>query len=539
MTDIALLFPVKYKKFYINPFHLQKIKAMLESTIGEEEISVTLYDVNSSSCTGCLADTFFHLAIIDVPEGQLDVAGELLSRIHADYFIITGEEVKYGQYADVFNRLSPLTRNPLFLAEDDEEVIAIVKQYKQSGFLRHHDQFVAFSSDFKSPLMHMKKLQMEFPDWMVELYDHQGMQIFMDGLSRGCENNCFFCKLNNEQCRRSQKSITKSQVDVIATIKTLQSICKKSLYIQFTDENFFGDGMERLRAIQHLCDELASINYAGVFGIDSRLDSIYNPHDSDATASYRAKTWTRFAHHGLRYCFLGIETFSHSQARRYNKKLDLSNFDSAVAFLNKNGILFTVGLIIWDPLMTKEELLCNLDYIKKHSLLGKTASLLKCLRVQINSQYLKRYGDSFALSMRSQDCFNLDDDCIRYTDSRIQSILPYVRYAYDMFNKHGYRHSDVALFEVLFDTHTPDILFEIPSLVANFEYELLLYLLNISAAQSEDEIYSEIDKRGKNLVSTILSMLEKIGSLSDIKNDSVLAYYQRIFQRIANDGRKE
>lgn len=145
---------------------------------------------------------------------------------------------------------------------------------------------LSIPNDYDKALQEYDSLKLDFPKWMAHLYDRQGIQIFMDGLSRGCENSCSFCKLNNDQCKATSKTIRGSNIDVIETIKILQSVCEKPLYIQFTDENFFGDGITRLREIQSLCDKLSQISYSGAFGIDSRLDSIFNPADSESTALF-------------------------------------------------------------------------------------------------------------------------------------------------------------------------------------------------------------------------------------------------------------
>ena len=71
MKKVALIFPLKFKKFYINPFYLQKIY----STIVEAKlpnVSLSLLDVNDVNDRRKIYTEQFELSIIDTPEGSID-----------------------------------------------------------------------------------------------------------------------------------------------------------------------------------------------------------------------------------------------------------------------------------------------------------------------------------------------------------------------------------------------------------------------------------------------------------------------------------
>lgn len=540
MLELALFFPVKYKKFYVNPFRLQKIQAMLYTLLPKSKVHLCLLDINDCDFNANIDSKVFDLIVVDIPEGEISAFTDEISSMRTHNFLLTGDEIKYGESQAIFDRLLPKFPYNFYGAIEDEDIVLFVKHYIENGCIEYEPGMLAFSNTDRQELLktqqdERKKYSLEFPNWMVELYKRKGIQIFLEGLSQGCENNCSFCRLNNSQGIDSVKIIKDSEVDIIETINVLQEYKLKNIYIQFTDQNFFGGGLRRLTRINDLCNRLSEIQFSGILGIDTRLDTICNPAEADDIARLRKSTWKKLSENGLRYCFLGVETFSETQSERYHKRLDLTRFDDAISMLDEMSICYTIGLILWDPLMSKIELINNLDYIKEKSLLGRTASLLKCLRVQVNSQYFKNYKDLFCMEFRSSDYFNLDDDCICYRDHELQKILPLVKYAYNLFNRCGYRHSDVACFNALFDENTPAIIRNIPFYVAQFEYELLQYLLNLSPATVYSQMYLEIRTRCRLLVSNILSELEKPNFLNADSVNVVRQYYYQVFNRISSE----
>lgn len=532
MNNVALIFPLKFKKFYINPFYLQKIY----STIVEEKlsnISLQLLDMNDEKSKYKLNTEQFELAIIDTPEGSVDSLIDILTIINTNAVMLVGDIIKYGKSQDLLVYLNTIFKFSIYGCIDDASMVNFLKIYLTQGDMDDVSGLMYFKDNMyiQNKLLNKddvnKKIQLHFTDNIIHLYENKGIQLFMDGLSRGCENNCSFCKMNNNMY--FEKKIEPSNIDIIKTIEDLRKKCKKTLFIQFTDENFFGGGLSRLEQILELTNNLESINFNGLIGIDTRLDSIYNPKDSDELNKMRQKTWCTLYNCGLRYCFLGVETFSESQAFRYNKNLDLSNFEYTISFLEKKGINYTIGLILWDPLMKKQELMENLNFIKSNNLLGHTASLLKVMRIQVNSRYLKKYCE---LSPKgASDYFNINDEFVEYKDLEIKKVLPFVQKIYHLFADSGYRHSDVALFSVLYDESTPQIYTSIPYIISKMEYDILLYLLQLNDVSDYKRILNDIYACCQSVVLEINNRLKRIES-EDVNLTSIKNYYDDIFSKI-------
>ena len=162
-------------------------------------------------------------------------------------------------------------------------------------------------------------------DMILEI-KQRGLFVLMDGLSRGCEHHCNYCRLNNSpQTAAIVQEVTGSTVSLMADLSTALNTYT---YVQFADENFFGgrtpgEQTSRLTRIRQLADELRSSSFVGMVGVDTRADTVVNPKDEPQIATARAAAWDAMAEASLRYTYLGIETLSRSQGKRYSKALDL------------------------------------------------------------------------------------------------------------------------------------------------------------------------------------------------------------------------
>ena len=102
---------------------------------------------------------------------------------------------------------------------------------------------------------------------------------------------------------------------------------------------------------------------------------------------------------------------------------------------------------------------------------------------------------------------------------------------YHLFNDNGYRHSDVALFSVLYDESTPQIYTSIPYIISKMEYDVLLYLLQLDEVLDYKSILKNIYACCQSAVSEIGNALKQI----EIENDdlkSIKNYYEDVFSKI-------
>lgn len=536
MYNILLAYTLKMQKFYVNPIYLQTLQAQI---CGEDInlVNTTIYDVNANSFSDELKNILFDVIIFDTPEGSSQFIIERISSFKAKHFLLVGDIVKYGQLKEFLSCIQKNTNVRVYACIDDNSIngelvnaLCQEKDLERISGLAYIEDGNLHINNIENVAEKNVNTFVKFTDSIIHSYEDRGIQVFLDGVSRGCTNSCSFCKLGNNPLL--DYHICWSHSDIIFVIKDFQSRCQKKMFIQFTDENFFGGGIEKLKKINNLAERLNCYNFKGYIGIDSRLDSVIRKNESKEQAEFRKSVWEKMFQNGLKYCFLGIESFNNEQSARYNKQLDLSSFSYVIEFFNKNHIYFTVGLILWDPLMSVEELKQNLNFIKEHSLIGKTASLLKILRIQVNSQYWKTNRKNLTnKKIEVEGFFNIDKSVLLYKDFKIRNIIQYVQTIYSWFNDSGYRHSDVALFEVILEKDAPLILREIPNRISQMEFDVLQYLLSIDVFNAHS-IYLELKNICLPYVQEIIYELKYCEMKHDNSAWSIYYYFCNVFQKI-------
>lgn len=146
---------------------------------------------------------------------------------------------------------------------------------------------------------------------------------------------------------------------------------QKDPYIYFADEEFLGncknvDIHERAKTF------FQSVLSGGLhmnFDISCRLDQAVDKNRSFSWSHQQVALLEQAKQVGLKRIFLGLESGSIAQLKRYNKGLDLEQAMCSLRVLSGMGFTLRLGFIIFDPLMTKEDLAQNLSTISRRDAL--------------------------------------------------------------------------------------------------------------------------------------------------------------------------
>ena len=109
-------------------------------------------------------------------------------------------------------------------------------------------------------------------------------------------------------------------------------------------------GRERAR---HLAELLIQARVHLTFSLFSRADNI--DHD----------TFCLLARAGLRTVWLGVESFSEEFLRRFNKRISLETVFAAINLLRLLGIRVKIGLIMFHPYSSLEEIRTNFVHLRR------------------------------------------------------------------------------------------------------------------------------------------------------------------------------
>ncbi|MDY3021917.1 MAG: radical SAM protein [Oliverpabstia sp.] len=167
--------------------------------------------------------------------------------------------------------------------------------------------------------------------------------------SSGCPRLCSFCRYSEFYHKYFPEIYRQySMADVVTEIKKLYEDYKISS-IRILDSNFLGAGKLVLKRADDFADAMRKSGVQITFAIHSRSDSVSEDVIKTLTAV------------GLKYVTIGIESMSDEQLRRFGKRETADVHWKAVGILKRNNLYVQGYGILADPLVTRNELLENLN----------------------------------------------------------------------------------------------------------------------------------------------------------------------------------
>ncbi len=179
--------------------------------------------------------------------------------------------------------------------------------------------------------------------------------------------------------------------------------------IDFNDSDFFGPMRSHQNAqnfdraisrINDLASEITRINrqikgYSlSIKHVSARVDTIFRENERKSNTE-RLKAYDRLKSSGLKGVYLGIESGSKSQLKRYCKGSTVKENAEAIRILREIGLNVEVGFIFFDALASLDELWENILFIEKTKLYETNSRLFGSLRIQTCVPYFrlaKRHG---------------------------------------------------------------------------------------------------------------------------------------------------
>lgn len=214
--------------------------------------------------------------------------------------------------------------------------------------------------------------------------------------SRGCPwNNCSYCVLKMKYCGHKWRPYPVEKV--VEEMKNLSADGVKTVY--FTDEEFISGDYDRM---EELADKIISAKKCGEISLDfhfaasTSVKAVFGKYcDLPITQERINAVLLKLKEAGLRSLFLGIESGSDSQLRRYCKGVTAEQSVAAIELLNKLGIEQDIGYIIFDPLVTVDELMQTVEFLERCNLNSNMSRFAKDMRIVPFTHYHKVHGKVF------------------------------------------------------------------------------------------------------------------------------------------------
>jgi len=187
-------------------------------------------------------------------------------------------------------------------------------------------------------------------------------------LSRGCQwNVCTFCPRDH----KSAVWKTYQPAQIIEQFARLERACDElgvTKHVFLADEEFVGgidDGTETERLIE-VAQGLIERGTTMVFDAAARVDQVFSPKMNEAWHVRRMEMWGLCRDAGLDRLFMGIESGSDTQLRRYGKGLRGIHSVNAIRILSALGVHLRFGFITFDQLMVGlRELKENIAFLER------------------------------------------------------------------------------------------------------------------------------------------------------------------------------
>lgn len=232
--------------------------------------------------------------------------------------------------------------------------------------------------------------------------------------SRGCHYNvCTFC---SRPPREKSQSPWK-RVNTLSVLAEIENLVQAGITtFTFADEDFIGNDPDGALEIASRLREIPHLDFA----LSVRTDNIFVPHGSPKENQRRRHIFQTLKEAGLTLIFIGIESFASSQLQRFGKGVSPEINMNVIRLLESLHIELELGLILFDPLVTIEELNTNVAALNDTGFWRYAGEIFSFLRPQIGTPYVTLLQHHKLLGPLQ---VNTAEYLAKYQDHRVASIV--------------------------------------------------------------------------------------------------------------------
>jgi radical SAM superfamily enzyme YgiQ (UPF0313 family) len=214
-----------------------------------------------------------------------------------------------------------------------------------------------------------------------------GIQLYSE-FSRGCSwAHCTFCLRGLLDIEGSGTEYRRMPANrLVADLRSIRGMGGAAL--TFADEDLLGGSIEQMRDCVEMLEHVM-LEVGGDLRFDASVTvhSIYMTKRSAAEQTERIALLRRLRTLGLRKLFLGVESGSPSQLKRYAKGHSRDEAAEAIKLIRKEDVLVELGWILFDPLCSLVEIGENLEFLIECDAVEATSYLFNELRLQRGTSY--------------------------------------------------------------------------------------------------------------------------------------------------------
>jgi len=177
--------------------------------------------------------------------------------------------------------------------------------------------------------------------------------------SRGCYARCTFCDIKSfYKNGRGPGWRGRSPANILHEMRIIQRRYGKDLTFSFVDDQFIGPGKKGYNQAVEFANLLLKSGGDFAFEITCRADTV----ERDLFALLKKA--------GLHGVYIGIDSGSPKGLEHFRKDLSMEDNLRAIKILNALKIPVDLGFIMFEPLMSLNDLQHNIDFLRKVSFSG-------------------------------------------------------------------------------------------------------------------------------------------------------------------------
>lgn len=184
--------------------------------------------------------------------------------------------------------------------------------------------------------------------------------------SRGCIFSCNYCSQGPNKRWRA--------LPISRCVQNLCALAQKGVHeLEFVDDEFLGGRtgkyIDRLEQIKEIFNDVQKkYNNSFSFRIFTNPLLLWKENDDERNRKMES-ILNEFKEEGLSRIYLGMESGSLEQRKRYNRKESIKECEESIRLLRRSGIESDIGFIMFDPEMSVNDIRENVLFFKKNNLI--------------------------------------------------------------------------------------------------------------------------------------------------------------------------
>lgn len=223
-----------------------------------------------------------------------------------------------------------------------------------------------------------------------QVLDKNGM--IWSEFSRGCQSFCTFCSIME---LRGGRDLEERPAELV--IQNFEELARIGVHsVAFADDDFPITSNNAQQFAKMMIT--TGLNKRISFSMSTRSTNIIRPGDDEEAKQWKLDCFHNFVQAGLKDIFIGLESFSPPQLKRYGilpfgkhtkgEKKQADANSQVVELLDNSEVTLVAGFIPIDPLMIDiNELEYNLIMLKTSKMYRHVTNPLHVLRVQVGTAY--------------------------------------------------------------------------------------------------------------------------------------------------------